>query len=47
MLEVEVEINLGSIYFLYYSDLEHFATHDEDFIPWDKIGNELQDETGL
>ena len=47
MLEVEVEINLESIYFLYYSDLEHFATHDEDFNPWNEIGKGLHETTGL
>ena len=47
MLEIHVEVNLGSFSLPYFSDLEHYATHDEDFIPWDKIGNELQDETGL
>lgn len=47
MLEINVELNLASFSLRYFSDLEHFATHDEEFMPWDKIGNELQDENGL
>ena len=46
MLEIHVEVNLGSFSLPYYSDLEHCATNDE-YTPWDEIGKALQDETGL
>ena len=47
MLEIHVEVNLGSFSLPYFSDLEHYATHDEDFNPWNEIGKELHDTTGL